>query len=131
MKKKAYIACSYQNRTQYQLLIESIRALLLSKNWEVNVPVFDFSEIDPHDYQSIMDKSFNLLKNSTLLIAEASEKNVGVGIEIGYAKASHIPIIYLQQEGTEISTTIKGTVETHIVYSSTANAIQLISDLIV
>lgn len=130
MNKVAYIACSYQNRLQYQSLVEAIKTLLLSKGFNVHIPVFDLSNVDPHDYQTIMNESFKLLRGSTLLIAEASEKNVGVGIEIGYAKALQVSTIYLQQEHSEVSTTIKGTVDNHIVYSSPNDAIQKLAELL-
>lgn len=130
MNKVAYIACSYQNRVQYQPLVESIKTLLLARDYKVHVPVFDLSTIELHDYQTIMNESFKLLQGSTLLVAEASEKNVGVGIEVGYAKALKIPTIYLQQEHAEISTTIKGTVSSHITYSSSDDATRQLSELV-
>ena len=38
------------------------------------------------------------IDNSDILIAEVSEKAIGVGIEVGYAKAKGKPIIYIKNQ---------------------------------
>ena len=58
------------------------------------------------------------ISNCDLLIAEVSEKAVGVGIEVGYAKGKRKPVIYVRQASAEHSTTASGISDYSIVYSS-------------
>lgn len=130
MSHRAYIACSYQDRKLYQPLSEAIKTSLSEKGWRVSIPVFELSNISVGDYGKIMDESFKLLKESSLLIVEASEKNIGIGIETGYAKALNIPIIYLRKETASLSTTLKGTATYSVVYSSVKNVVDKILSIV-
>jgi 2'-deoxynucleoside 5'-phosphate N-hydrolase len=131
MNKLAYIACSYQNRTDYLPLVESIKNSLIKHNWSASVPVFDLSHLPGNQYRQIMDESFDQLSKASLLIAEGSEKNIGVGIEVGYAKALNIPIIYLYKVGAEFSTTVAGSANEIIEYTSELDVAKEIERIIV
>ena len=54
---------------------------------------------------------------SDLLIAEVSEKAIGIGVEAGYAKAKGIPVVYIRQSASEHSTTIAGISDYQIFYN--------------
>ncbi len=129
MNKTIYFACSYQNRANYLPLINSLKELLKPKEWVITAPVFDLAHISVDQLKQIMDTSFNYLSKSQLLIAEASEKNIGVGIEIGYAKALNIPIIYLYKESSEFSTTVSGTANHTVCYISQEDALREIDKI--
>lgn len=66
----------------------------------------------------MMQQAFADINSSDLLIAEVSEKAIGVGIEIGYAVAAKKPVIYLRNELTEHSTTAAGAASRLIIYQS-------------
>ena len=55
-----------------------------------------------------MEKAFEEIDKSDLLIAELTTKAIGVGIEIGYAFARQKPIVYLRRKDAEYSTTASG-----------------------
>ena len=68
---------------------------------------------------------------SDLHIAEVSEKAIGVGIEIGYAVALKIPVIYVRNLLAEHSTTASGSANHTIIYENTADlSFQLLQVLI-
>lgn len=127
ISKPAYFACSYQHREQYRELWQLLKTKLVELDIGVVAPVFDFTDINPDDHHLIMAKSFELLSASQALIAEASHKNIGIGIEVGFAKAIHLPILYLRQINAPISTTMLGTASESQSYQDRVDAIQLIS----
>jgi 2'-deoxynucleoside 5'-phosphate N-hydrolase len=73
---------------------------------------------DKTQEKQMMQQARHDIDKSSLLIAEVSEKAIGVGIEIGYAIALNKPVIYLRNSQSEYSTTVGGIVDHHIVYSS-------------
>ena len=64
------------------------------------------------------------IDESDLLLAELTYKSIGIGIEVGYAKAKGKRIIYMHRIGTELSTTTSGVCDIRIEYKD-------ISDLLV
>ena len=68
-----------------------------------------------------MQQAFADIDSSDFLIAEVSEKAIGVGIEIGYAVAAKKPVIYLRNELTEHSTTAAGAANKVIIYQNTSD----------
>ncbi len=65
-----------------------------------------------------MQQAFADINSSDLLIAEVSEKAIGVGIEIGYAVAAQKPVIYLRNAQAEHSTTAAGAANRAIIYEN-------------
>jgi nucleoside 2-deoxyribosyltransferase len=53
-----------------------------------------------------------------ILIAEVSDKAIGIGVEAGYAKGKNKPVIYLRQKDCEHSTTISGISNYSIIYEN-------------
>ncbi len=64
----------------------------------------------------MMTQAFKEIDQSDLLIAETSEKGMGVGIEIGYAKALGKVVIYIRNKSAEHSTTASGASDFRIIY---------------
>jgi len=58
------------------------------------------------------------IDNSDILIAETSNKGIGIGIEVGYAKAKGKPLIYLRNQNAEHSTTVSGICDFQIIYKN-------------
>lgn len=67
--------------------------------------------------KAMMDQAFEEISRSDILIAELSQKSIGVGIELGYAKALHKPVVYVMKTGSECSTTAGGASDHIIEYS--------------
>ena len=64
----------------------------------------------------MMQAACEEIQHSDILVAELSDKAIGIGIEIGYASALNIPILYLRRQGTEYSKTAGGLANTQFVY---------------
>ena len=114
---------SFQRKEEFRGIYE----YFLANNIQVSSPIFDFKQTDNSDYHKLMEYAFTAIKKSDILVADATYKEIGIGIEVGYAKANGIPIIYIHLDGSEISTTILGTSTTAATY--TKNNYQNIIDL--
>ena len=55
----------------------------------------------------LMEKTFQIIEDSDVVIIDLSEKGVGLGIEAGYAYSRDIPVIAIANK-TDISTTLLG-----------------------
>ncbi|MBI5051922.1 MAG: nucleoside 2-deoxyribosyltransferase [Chloroflexi bacterium] len=58
--------------------------------------------------RELMQKTFEEIDSSDIVVVELSEKGVGVGIEAGYARAKGKPIITVARRGPDVSETLKG-----------------------
>jgi hypothetical protein len=61
----------------------------------------------------LMEGALQELNNSDALLAEVSDKAVGVGIEVGVAYTSGMPVVLFRQTGSEPSTTLEGLASTN------------------
>ena len=122
--KKAYLAISYSNRKQFDAEIDSLRTLLNKHNIELLVFV-DKYNFKADEEEQMMKKAFEEIDNSDLLIAELSTKSIGVGIEIGYAFAKEMPVLYLRKNGSEYSTTAAGCAKYIVDYKDEQNLEEL------
>ena len=67
----------------------------------------------------MMQQAMRDIDHCDVLIAETSHKGIGIGIEVGYAKAKGKPVIYLRHQDAEHSTTVSGISDFQIAYSDT------------
>jgi nucleoside 2-deoxyribosyltransferase len=115
---KAYIAVSYSKRKlvdkEITLIIETLNTFDISSFVFVDNYKFDISQ-----EKQMMSQAMNDIENCDILIAETSEKGIGIGIEVGYAKAKGKIVIYLRGQNAEHSTTVSGISDFQIVYSNT------------
>ena len=105
--KKGYLAISYSNRELFDNEVECLKKLFYKNDIEL------FVFVDKYNFRSNQEKemmvtAFNEIDDTDFLIAELTTKSIGVGIEIGYAFAKKIPIIYLRKKNAEYSTTAAG-----------------------
>ena len=115
--KKAYLAISYQNRKSLSAEISSIKNVL--SHFQISLFVFvDHYHFTIEEEKPMMKHAFTEISSSDLLIAEVSDKAIGVGIEIGYAAAQNKTILYLRNTITEHSTTASGTAGYSIIYQN-------------
>ncbi len=105
--KKGYLAISYSNRRLFDNEVEGLKNLFRKNNLELLVFV-DKYDFKPNQEKEMMETAFNEIDNSDFIIAELTTKSIGVGIEIGYAFAKKMPIIYLRKKNAEYSTTASG-----------------------
>ena len=117
---QAYIAISYNKRKELQPVLDAIKEALLANSFTpfVFVEQYNFSSTQEKE---MMQAAFAEIDKSDLLIAEVSDKAIGIGIEAGYAKAKNKIVIYLYPTNAEYSTTVGGTADHIIVYSNFAD----------
>jgi len=111
--RKGYLAISYSNRKLFDNEVEGLKNLFKKHDMELLVFV-DKYNFKSNQEKEMMETAFNEIDNSDFLIAELTTKSIGVGIEIGYAFAKKMPIIYLRKKDAEYSTTASGS-STYIV----------------
>ncbi len=127
--KKAYLSIGYQNRQNLAAEITAIREVLSA--CQINLFIFvDQYHFAPEEEQQMMQQAFRDISESDLLIAEVSEKAIGVGIEIGYAAALGKPVIYLRHARAEHSTTAAGTAGYSVIYTNAAEIPTLLAPII-
>lgn len=115
---RAYISISYSRR---HFMDETVRAIVDTLS-AMDVDSFVF--VDRYHFSSeqeneMMGQAFTDIEKSGLLIAETSEKAIGVGIEVGYAKGKQKPVIYMRQSEAQHSTTAAGASDYQVVYKNT------------
>lgn len=130
--KKAFLSVSLQNRPHLTQVFEAITATL----HQFDVMPIDFVttyQFHTGQEREMMTLACSLIRNADVLIAEVSQKAIGVGIEVGYAAALGLPIIYLRQANAELSTTVGGIATYSLVYQATedlANQLRLVLGVI-
>lgn len=113
--KKAYFSVGYQGRQQLEAEITAIREVL--RKHHIHLFIFvDQYHFSPDEEKQMMRQAFREMEDADLLIAEVSEKAMGVGIEIGYAAALQKPVICLRNSQAEHSTTASGTATHSLIY---------------
>ncbi len=116
--KKVFFSVSYKNKDHLSKEILCMKKLLKKFSLKMNVFVSEYS-FSPKQEKEMMKKALEEIENSDFFIAEVSEKAIGVGIEMGFAKALKKPILYLRNAGAEHSTTASGISDFRIVYRDT------------
>ncbi|OGF22993.1 hypothetical protein A2Y83_00585 [Candidatus Falkowbacteria bacterium RBG_13_39_14] len=77
---------------------------------------FDF--FFPHDEINKGKFSREIIKECDALIAEVSIPSHGVGIELGWANAYNVPIIFIYKKGSKISGSLKTLSDIFIEYEN-------------
>ncbi len=113
--KKVYIGVGFKERKALDEEISVIKDVLNLNGYMPIVFVDDFS-FDPSDEKEMMRVACKEIADSEMLVAELSNKAIGVGIEVGYAKALGKRIIYLRKKDAEYSKTIGGLADESIEY---------------
>lgn len=111
----AYISVSFSKR---KFLKDEFNTLNETLN-EFQITPFVF--VDHYNFNNdqekeMMEQAVNDIDNCQILIAEVSEKGIGIGVEVGYAKALGKTIIYMRNTNSEHSTTVSGISDYQIVY---------------
>ena len=112
---KAYISISYHKRKGMEAEVHAIKEILLNHKIKPFVFVDEF-EFRSEKESEMMQQAMRSIDDSDLLIAETSDKGIGIGIEVGYAKAKGKTVIYLRNKNAEHSTTISGMSDFQIAY---------------
>jgi nucleoside 2-deoxyribosyltransferase len=125
----AYISIGYQQQSKKREEVEAIKAVLKDFAIEPTVFVDDYT-FESSQQNEMMAAALAAIYRCDLLIADGSEKAIGIGIEAGYAKAAAIPVIYLRQAAAEASTTLGGIADYTLVYADPSDLKRQLYDLL-
>ena len=121
MISKIYFAHSFSKRDKYKNLYQDLKKYFLTKGINLYSFVFEFQE--KIDNKSLMLNCLNQIESSDLILAEFSDESVGVGFELGYAKALGKKTSYLYKPGSPLEQTADGTVDYFIEYRNADDVI--------
>jgi 2'-deoxynucleoside 5'-phosphate N-hydrolase len=124
---KAYISVSFSKRKSVDKEINVIKDTLN----EFNISSFVFVDnykFDLTQEKEMMEQAMTDIDSCDILLAETSDKGIGIGIEVGYAKAKGKTVIYLHQKYTEHSTTVSGISDYQITYIDITDLKKQLSD---
>lgn len=111
----AYISVSFRKKEALRKELTAIIDIL--KDAQIQGFVFvDNYAFNPAEEKQMMQQAMKDIDRCDLLIAETSDKAIGIGIEAGYAKAKGKPVIYIRHHEAEHSTTVSGISDYQIVY---------------
>ena len=114
---QAYISISFSKRKELEKEVQAIKNAL--QKCGVSGFVFvDEYQFSAKEEKEMMQKAMEDVEKSAILIAEVSEKGIGIGIEVGYAKAKNIPVIYVRNSKSEHSTTVSGIADFRVIYEN-------------
>ena len=91
-----------------------------------------FNEYDlilPHETQRPMN-SREFYSNIDILIAECSEASTGLGIELGFAYDSNVPIYCIHQSDKKISSSISAITNNIYEYKNVEEMVEIIKEII-
>lgn len=115
--KRAFLSRSYRPQTPIDAELARVTETLAVFRIETVDFVARYAFAEGQE-QAMMRQACGEIARCDLLVAEVSEKAIGVGIEIGYAAALGKPVIYLRRARAEYSTTVGGLASASIVYTS-------------
>ena len=124
---KVFLSIKYYDDMRNKNLIESICNLLEGKGIEIFVFARDIQnykkcKLSP---QEIMKIAFDEIKSSDILLVDASELSIGVGIEVGFAYSNNIPIYLIANNKAYVSNSVKGVSEKSIFYDNVSEILNL------
>ena len=105
-----FISIKYHPDQRNRGLIESLSEAITSLGWETVCVVRDIEDWGATSFKPpvLMQKTFDAIHSSDLVVVELSEKGVGVGIEAGYTHALGKPVVVVAPKGVDISATLQG-----------------------
>lgn len=118
--QRAYLALSLSMRPMLNQVVEVLQEILEEQGIALFVFVDHFS-FTPAEESAMMQQAFLEIDHADLIIAECSEKAIGVGIEAGYALGKGKNVWYLRQINSPHSTTLSGAAQKSFIYSDPAD----------
>lgn len=129
-KIRAYVSVSFSDRQTLQDELNTIQSTLAKFQIESFVFVDHYS-FTGNQEQEMMKQAMKDIDDSDFLIAEASHKAIGLGVEVGYAKAKNKPVVYLRKSNAEHSTTVSGISDFHVIYNRISDLESKLSELVI
>jgi nucleoside 2-deoxyribosyltransferase len=126
---KAYISISRSKRKALDKELSAIRTTLVKFNIDPFVFVDNYT-FGVSQERKMMKQAAADIDRCDILIAETSDKGIGIGIEVGYAKAKMKPIIYVRHKNADHSTTVSGISDFQIIYKDIPDLQKQLEDIL-
>ena len=129
---QVYFAIKFYEDMSNRELIEFVTATIERGGHSCIVAVRDFEQWGQKKLapQELMQKVRQNTRKADLILVELSEKGVGLGLEIGFALALGKSIAVLAHRGTDISETVKGSIERIYYYGNKKELTDIIVNLV-
>jgi nucleoside 2-deoxyribosyltransferase len=117
---RAYIAIKYHPDSRNRPAIEQISCALEQNGFDTICLARDLEDWGRVQFspEELMQRAFEAINASDLVVVDLTEKGVGIGIEAGYAWAKRKPILTIAQTGADISATLQGISQWVLQYDS-------------
>lgn len=79
----------------------------------------------PHEFSQTSDNTREFYKNLDVMIAEVSFPATGLGIELGWAFDSNVPIVCIYHQGAKISGSLNAVTKEFYEYNSTEQMLEI------
>lgn len=113
--RRAYLAVSLDHRPHLESVIQTLQNCL--NKYSIDLFVFvDHYHFSSNEEVEMMQTAMIEIDRSDILIAEVSDKAIGVGLEAGYAAAKNKPVWYLRNKAAAHSSTVSGIASERIYY---------------
>ncbi len=126
---KAFLSYSFENKKEFKKLNKNLKEFL-KKEFNIDCYSFVFDYKEKTTNKKMMKDALELIDKSDLIIAELSYKSIGIGIEIGYAKANNKKIIYLKKTNAPLSTTAEGITDYLIEYKKEKDLFEKLTNVL-
>ncbi len=85
----------------------------------------------PHDASDALFSSKELFANECdLVIAEVSFPSTGMGIELGWASATGVPIVCVYKSGAKVSSALASVTDTMLEYANATELLERIAEAV-
>lgn len=89
-----------------------------------------FTFVFPHETSSGPVQTQKILPSCSFMLAEASYPSTGLGIELGFAFALGVPIIFLVRKGSSVSSSLKVVSDIFVFYEGKADLCDALSSVL-
>jgi 2'-deoxynucleoside 5'-phosphate N-hydrolase len=112
---RAFISTSFSQRAKREKEIAAVKEVLIRSGVSSWVFVDEYI-FGPTAEKQMMQQAMADINQCDILIADAAEKAIGIGVEAGYAKAKGKTVVYLRPREAEHSATVSGISDFQIIY---------------
>lgn len=115
--KQIYISCSFSMQQELREVTDRIKEEIEAIGYKPFVFIEQYT-FTLHQEKEMMIQAMKDIDESCCLLAETTDKGIGIGIEAGYAKSQGKPVVYLRQTDVSHSTAMSGLADYHILYKN-------------
>lgn len=126
--KQIYISSSFSRQKELKETIDTIKKAIEVVDYTSFVFIEQYS-FDVIQEREMMQRALLDIDKSCCLLAETTDKGIGIGIEAGYAKAQGKPVVYIRKVEASHSTTMSGMSDYHVLYQDTKDLSEQLSSV--